>query len=64
LPETRVGREAEAAEYEVTGRGEMTEARAARLERLRSMEQTIEQEHRDHEGLDLGPSRPAGDRSR
>ena len=39
---TRIEREAQAAEYEVTGRGEISDARAARLALLRSIDRDIE----------------------
>ena len=65
VPETRIEREAAAAEYEITGRGEMTDARAARLERLRGIDRDIENEGRENEGKgspDL--DNDSGDRSR
>jgi len=63
VPQSQVAREAEAAEYEITGRGEMTDARAVRLERLRNIDRSIEQEHRANEGQENGPARPADGRS-
>jgi hypothetical protein len=50
LPESRIEREAQAAEYEIVGRGEMSDARAARLERLRGIDRDIERENRENEG--------------
>jgi hypothetical protein len=63
LPQTSIEREAEAAEYEVTGRGEMTDARAARLERLRSIDRTIERETRENEGKAPDIGHGSSDRS-
>jgi hypothetical protein len=64
VPEKQIEREAEAAAYEVTGRGEMTNARAARLARLRGIDQEIERETRDEEGKGVDRSNDPGDRSR
>ena len=64
VPEKQIEREAEAVEYEVTGRGEMTDARAARLARLRGIDQDIERETRDGEGKGVDRSNDLGDRSR
>lgn len=50
-PDARIQRKAEAAEYEIVGRGEMSDARAARLERLRGIDRDIERESRENEGL-------------
>jgi hypothetical protein len=61
-PETRIEREAQAAEYEIVGRGEMSDARAARLERLRGIDRDIERENRENEGK--GPDLDHDDRSR
>lgn len=57
--ETRIEREAEAAGYEITRRGEMTDARAARLARLQTIDRAIEREHseNDRSGLDHGQDR-------
>jgi hypothetical protein len=43
VPEKQIEREAEAAAYEITGRGEMTDARAARLARLRGIRQLLDE---------------------
>jgi hypothetical protein len=64
VPETRIEREAKAAEYEITGRGEMTDARAARLARLQNIDRTIEREQRDNDGRGSDLGRDSGDRSR
>lgn len=64
VPETRIEREAKAAEYEITGRGEMTDARAARLARLRNIDRAIEREQRDNDGRGSGLDHDSGDRSR
>lgn len=64
VPETRIEREAKAAEYEITGRGEMTEARAARLERLRGIGRSIEEENRERSGDGSELNRDSGDRPR
>ncbi len=63
-PETSIEREAQAAEYEIVGRAEMTDARAARLERLRGIDRDIERENRENE--EKGPNLDHGssDRSR
>jgi hypothetical protein len=62
--EKQIEHEAEAAAYEITGRGEMTDARAARLARLRGFEQDIERETREGEGKGADRSNDPGDRSR
>lgn len=61
MPEARIEREAEAAEHEIVGRDEMSDARAARLERLRGIDRDIERENqegdepeRDHDGREGG----------
>lgn len=63
-PEARIEREAEAAEYEIVGRGEMSDARAARLERLRGIDRDIERENRENEGKGPNLGHEAGDHSR
>jgi len=63
-PEARIEREAEAAEHEIVGRGEMTDARAARLERLRGIDRTLERETRENDGNGLELDHDSGDRSR
>jgi hypothetical protein len=63
-PEARIEREAEAAEHEIVGRGEMTKARAARLERLRGIDRDIERENRENEGKGPDLGHDSGDRSR
>lgn len=64
LPETRIEREAQAAEYEITGRGEISDARAARLERLRGIDRDIERESHENEGKAPDLDHDSGDRSR
>lgn len=64
VPETRTEREAKLAEYEITGRGEMTDARAARLARLQNIDRTIEREQRDNDGRSSGHDHDSGDHSR
>lgn len=64
VPETQVEREAEAAEYEITRRGEMTDARAARLALLRSIDRDIQRERDENEGKGLDLDRDSGDHSR
>ncbi len=64
VPETRIEREAQAAEYEITGRGEISDARAARLERLRSIDRDIERESHENEGKGPELDHDSGDRSR
>jgi hypothetical protein len=64
VPETRIEREAEAAEHEITGRGEMSDARAARLERLRGIDRDIERESHENEGEGPDLGHDSGDRSR
>ena len=64
VPETRIEREREAAEYEIAGRGEKNDARARRMERLRSIDRDIERE--SHENESKGPpdlDHDSGDRS-
>jgi hypothetical protein len=61
VPDTRT-EEGQAAEYEITGRGEMSDARAARLERLRGIDSDIERETRENEGKGLDLDRDSGDR--
>lgn len=61
-PEVKIERETEAAEYEVVGRGEMSDARAARLQRLRGIDRDIDRESRENQ--DKGPDLDFGDRSR
>jgi hypothetical protein len=63
-PEARIEREAEAAEYEIVGRGEMSAARAARLERLRGIDREVEREHREKEGKGLDLDHGSGDHAR
>ena len=63
-PETRIEREAQAAEYEIVGRGEMSDARAARLERLRGIDRDIERENRENDGKGADLEHDSGDRSR
>jgi hypothetical protein len=63
-PETRIEREAEAAEHEIVGRGEMSDARAARLERLRGIDRDIERENRENEGRGPDLDHESGDHSR
>ncbi len=64
VPETRIEREAQAAEYEVVGRGEMSDARAARLERLRGIDREIERENQENERKGPDLDHDSGDRSR
>jgi hypothetical protein len=64
VPETMIEREAQAAEYEIVGRGEMTDARAARLERLRGIDRDIERENRENDGKAPDLDHDSGDRSR
>jgi hypothetical protein len=64
VPETRIERESQAAEYEVVGRGEVTDARAARLARLQNIDRAIEHEQRENERADVGSGQGEGDRSR
>lgn len=64
VPESRVEREAQAAEYEITGRGEISDARAARLERLRGIDRDIERESRENEGKGPELDHDSGDHSR
>jgi len=64
VPETRIEREAQAAEYEIVGRGEVTDARAARLERLRGIDRTIERESRENQCDERTLGHNPGDRSR
>lgn len=64
VPEAKVEREAQAAEYEITGRGEMSDARAARLALLRSIDRDIERENRENEGKGPDLGHDSGDRSR
>ena len=63
-PETRIEREAQTAEYEITGRAEMSDARAARLALLRSIDRDIERENRENEGKGPDLGHDSGDRSR
>jgi hypothetical protein len=63
-PETRIEREAQAAEYEITGRGEVSDARAARLALLRSIDRDIERESRENEGKGPDLDHDSGDHSR
>ena len=64
VPETRVEREAQTAEYEIVGRGEMTDARAARLERLRGIDREIERENLENEGKGPDLDHDSSDHSR
>ncbi len=65
VPETSIEREAQTAEYEIVGRGEMSDARAARLERLRGIDRDIERENRENEGKGHSDiAHDSGDRSR
>jgi hypothetical protein len=64
VPETRIEREAQAAEYEITGHGEISDARAARLALLRSIDRDIERENRENEGKGPDLGHDSGDRSR
>lgn len=64
VPEAKVEREAQAAEFEITGRGEMSDARAARLALLRSIDRDIERENRENEGKEPDLGHDSGDRSR
>lgn len=64
VPETRTEREAKAAEYEITGRGEMTDARAARLARLQNIDRAIEREQQGNDGRSSGLDHDSGDHSR
>jgi hypothetical protein len=64
VPETRIEREAQAAEYVIVGRGEMSDARAARLALLRSIDRDIERENRENEGKGPELDHDSGDRSR
>ena len=64
VSDRRVEREAEIAGYEITGRGEMSDARAARLARLRSIDRTIERETHENEGPNLDHHHDSGSRSR
>ena len=59
---TREEKEAEGVEREFSGLGEMTEARAARLARLREITENLTRDGRANDGLD--PDREPGDRSR
>jgi hypothetical protein len=56
--------EAEAVEQEFAGRGEMTEARAARLARLREITENLARNGRENDGHGLDTDRESGDRSR
>jgi hypothetical protein len=65
VPKEQIKREAEVAEYETVGRGGMTDARAARLGRLRGIYRDIERENRvDNEGKGPDLDHDSGDRSR
>jgi hypothetical protein len=64
VPETGIEREAQAAEYEIVGRGEMSDARAARLERLRGIDRDIERESHENDGKGPDLGHDSGDRSR
>jgi hypothetical protein len=64
VPETRIEREAQAAEYEIVGRAEMTDVRASRLERLRGIDREIERENRENEGKGPDLDHDSGDHSR
>jgi hypothetical protein len=64
VPDKKIEREAEAAEYELTRRGEMTDARAARLARLQSVSDHIERENSERESNGPERDQDAGDRSR
>jgi len=64
VSDRRVEREAEAAEYEITGRGEMTDARAARLARLKGIDRQIERERQENKDKNLDRDRNPTNRSR
>jgi len=64
VPPTKIEREAEAAEYEIAGRGEMSDARTRRMARLWGIDRAIEGESRESEGKRPDLGRDSGDRSR
>jgi hypothetical protein len=51
-------------EHEFPNRGERTDARAARMARLRGIDRDIERESRENQGKGLDAGRDSGDRSR
>jgi hypothetical protein len=62
--ETSVEKEPLAPERDSTNRGEMSEARAARLERLRGTDRSLEQDRSERDGNGSEPTRDSGGRSR
>ena len=63
-PTTHVEKEVTADEHDRANRGEMTDVRAARLERLRNIERKIEFEFQENAANMLDRDASAGDRSR
>lgn len=64
VPEAQIERDAETAEYEITRRGEMTDARAARLARLQNIDRAIEQEKGENQSGNIAKERDGGDWAR